>query len=142
MIFVLAVLGAVLSWAASRVAIRFGLPDNLAELAPFLAVLSACLWAIWHLEVGATRSQLWLAVAPMAWLGGGVIGSHLYVPGDEQLLWWLPSGFQSPATTTALASYLICVVPPTLRALARSVEQPKSSVSGGEPPAHDTPTLH
>lgn len=168
MLFFLAILGAVLSWEASRVAIQYGLPVNLAELAPLLAVFSACLWAIWFLEAGPTRSQLWLAVAPFAWLGGGVLGSHLYVPapGDEQLLWWLPSCLQSPAVATALASYLSCMVSGPLRALGRSLAPPtstvkggaaaaprtrpvtealalpKSSVSGGDTPAKDIPTLH
>lgn len=92
MLFLLAILGAVLSWAASGLAIQYGSPANVAELAPLLAVVSACLWAIRFLATGGKWSQLWLAVAPFAWLAGGVVGAHLYLPGDEQLLSWLPSG--------------------------------------------------
>jgi len=109
MLFLLAILGAVLSWAASGIAIQYGSPANVAELAPLLAVFSACFWAITFLETGGTSRQLWLAVAPFAWLAGGVVGAHLYLPGDEQLLSWLPSGWQSHATLWAPAGYMICV---------------------------------
>ena len=132
MLFFLAIVGAVLSWKASGVAIQYGAPANVAELAPLLAVLSACLWAIRFLSTGGTLSQLWLALAPIAWLAGAVVGAHVYLPGDEELLSWLPTGWQTHATLWAPTGYMICVGLSSLPRSTRDGVHPTSIIRAAE----------